>query len=562
MPLAFRLALLLSIFIVPRGSQGGGGPQNVALVVNPNDPASLEVANLYVELRGISEVNVIYIPWAVDSRATTGEKFNESLIKPVLAEMKRRGVTEQIDYLAFSSGFPYLIDCAPSYPGHTFPKPSRPITSLTSAAFLYQFMEEDRREMFEVPVNYYYAPTVGNVVQSRAFQGSQEWSQGREVASGGAKYLLSTALGVTHQRGNSVAEILECLRRAKQADGANYRGTIYYMQNNDVRSRARHDGFKAAVDALKAINVNAVILPGAAPRDQPDVAGLTTGTSHLHLRTSGSTLLPGALVDNLTSSGGKMHRGAEPNPQTCISEFIRLGAAGASGAVVEPYAIAAKFPSPALHVHYARGCSLAESFYQSVAAPYHLLIIGDPLCQPWALPPQVSVEGISDAAPLSRSVTMVPTAKYADARHASQFELYVNGVRTDSISPGESFELDTQVMADGWHTIRVVAIDNTPIAVQGAWDEVVQVKNGRDALQLTIDEPRRASVDGTLEVGAASTLPGPISIIHLGRTVGTVASGERTPVDLKAIGRGAITLRAEQGGTPPLRSRPVVIEIY
>lgn len=560
--LAFQLALIAAAFCVPRISHGGGGPQNVAMIVNPNDPASLEVANLYVELRRLAEVNVIYIPWAVDTRVTSGRKFKEAILGPILAELKERGISDQIDCVAFSSGFPYLIDCAPNYPGHVFPKPSRPITSITSATFLYQFMQEDRREMFEGAVNYYYSPTVGNVVQSRAFRGTQEWNQGDAVATGGTKYLLSTALGVTHQLGNSVPEILQCLRRAKESDGANYRGTIYYMQNNDVRSKARHDGFKAAVDQLEAINVQALILPGAVPNDKPDVAGLTTGTSHLHLRTSGSTLLPGALVDNLTSSGGKMHRGTEPNPQTVISEFIRLGAAGASGAVVEPFAIPAKFPSPALHVHYARGCSLAESFYQSIAAPYHLLIIGDPLCQPWALPPIVAATGVSEAVAISGAVKIVPTAQYPDARLASQFELFLDGVRHSTIAPGESFELDSKPLADGWHDVRIVAIDNTPIAVQGAWEGLVQVKNGRDALQLTVDGSRRASAAGTIEVGAASTAPGPVSITHLGRIVATVDPGKRATIDLQKIGRGKITLRADQKGTPPLRSRPVEIEVY
>ena len=79
--------------------------------------------------------------------------------------------------------------------------------------------------------------------------------------------------------------------------------------------------------------------------------------------------------------------------QTPLSEFLRYGAAGSSGTVTEPFAIAEKFPSPMIQVHYARGCTLAEAFYQSVHGPYQLLIVGDPLCRPWADIPQVSVAG-------------------------------------------------------------------------------------------------------------------------------------------------------------------------
>ena len=64
--------------------------------------------------------------------------------------------------------------------------------------------------------------------------------------------------------------------------------------------------------------------------------------------------------------------------------WSRAGAAGSSGAVAEPYALQQKFPLATLHVHYREGCSLAESFFQTVAGPYQLLVIGDPLARPYA----------------------------------------------------------------------------------------------------------------------------------------------------------------------------------
>ena len=54
----------------------------------------------------------------------------------------------------------------------------------------------------------------------------------------------------------------------------------------------------------------------------------------------------------------------------------------------------AKFPLPSIQLHYVRGCSLAEAFYQSVSGPYQLLIVGDPLCQPWAVIPKITVAGV------------------------------------------------------------------------------------------------------------------------------------------------------------------------
>jgi hypothetical protein len=368
---------------------------------------------------------------------------------------------------------------------------------------------------------------------------------------------------VTHGHGNSVSEIIDCLRRAKAADGTRPKGTVYYMQNRDIRSQVRQDAYPAAVAELAAAGVKGEILPGVAPQDKQDVAGLTTGSANVSLRSSGSTLLPGALVDNLTSAGGQMLIRQETRPQTRISEYIRLGAAGASGTVVEPFAIPAKFPSPALHVHYARGCSLAEAYYLSVAAPCHLLIIGDPLCQPWAAPPAVSVSGLPDNRIVSGVVRFTPQAKYADARKARRFELFVDGLRDQAIDAGGEFTWGTKKLADGWHEVRVVAIDDTPIAVQGAWVETVQVKNGDDAVQLSIAEPQRAPETGQIAVEATSTAKGELRIMHNGRRLATIAGGSgRAQIEAKLLGKGRVRLYAEQAGQPPLRSRSVVVEVY
>ena len=128
---------------------------------------------------------------------------------------------------------------------------------------------------------------------------------------------------------------------------------------------------------------------GAMPKTPIRVAGLMSGAANLPI-TPGLLIEPGAICEHLTSYGGDLRSG---KTQTPLSELIRAGASGASGTVAEPLAVAAKFPLPSLHVHYRRGCSLAESFYQSLAAPYQLLVVGDPLCQPWADRPGLRIAG-------------------------------------------------------------------------------------------------------------------------------------------------------------------------
>jgi uncharacterized protein (TIGR03790 family) len=306
--LTFRLASLVMTACVALclEAYAGGGPQNLALIVNPDDPDSLAIANYYIELRRIPASNVIYIPWRAEFHATTAIQFRDRIVKPVLAQLTERKLTAQIDYLAFSSGYPYMIDCAPLFRDRQFPRHARPTTSLTSAAFFYKFILNSQPEMFDMNANEYFAPPINGVTTSRSFSAFEPIMP--ISASGAAtekRYLLSTAIGVTRGHGNSGAEITACLRRAKQADGTRPRGTIYYMQNNNIRSTVRQGEFPAAVRELAVVGVNAVVLPGVTPTNKADVVGLTTGSPHVRLRESRSLLLPGALVDNLTSAGGR-----------------------------------------------------------------------------------------------------------------------------------------------------------------------------------------------------------------------------------------------------------------
>src|SRR5690606_3778808 len=120
--------------------------------------------------------------------------------------------------------------------------------------------------------------------------------------------------------------------------------------------------------------------------DLPDgetVQGLMAGIGKYDLVARNIKVARGAFCDDLTSYGGEFSN----QHQTKLSAFLRAGASGASGTVIEPYNIQAKFPLPSLHLHYYRGCSLGEAFYQSVQGPYQILLAGDPLTQPWARPP-------------------------------------------------------------------------------------------------------------------------------------------------------------------------------
>jgi len=121
------------------------------------------------------------------------------------------------------------------------------------------------------------------------------------------------------------------------------KGTIYYLLNQDIRAKTRKWGFNPAIEQLKQLGVAGEIVDGVLPRNKKDVAGIMAGIADFEWNKYGSTLLPGAICEHLTSNGGCM---MVNGGQTCISEFIRAGASGTSGAVFEPFAIQEKFPTP------------------------------------------------------------------------------------------------------------------------------------------------------------------------------------------------------------------------
>ena len=178
--------------------------------------------------------------------------------------------------------------------------------------------------------------------------------------------------------------------------------------------------------------------------------------------------------------------------QTPLSEFLRFGAAGASGTVAEPRAIQAKFPLPSLQLHYVRGCSLAEAFYQSITGPYQILIVGDPLCQPWAAFPKILVEGIKADDKVKGKVTIKPSSVAADVRPIAMFELFVDGRLVARNAANTILEMDTTSVPDGYHELRIVGTVADAIETQGRLIMPFYTANHDAAVEIKVAPHSRA----------------------------------------------------------------------
>ncbi|MDX1961714.1 MAG: hypothetical protein SFX18_01090 [Pirellulales bacterium] len=559
----------------------GGGPENVFVVVNNRSADSISLANHYIALRQIPPGNVLYLD--IDQTEGTIDilDFRKKILLPTLQMMQTRGLTAQIDIIAYSSGFPWVVDFRADVPGGASAK-GRFSASLTALTFLRNDVLARRMELFQdLNSNLYFRKqlTGGNLQPSLGFRSWYGWgNKGELLENGGEHYVLCVALGVTATRdapGNTLAEAVNVLTRSAAADGTRPGGTHYFSDHADVRARTRAPYFGVVAKELQAMNQKVEIIKDLFPREKPDIAGGVLGFPTFNVAASGSTILPGAVVENLTSFGGRFDKG---HGQTLLTEFLRAGASGSSGTVDEPNAIAQKFPHPQLHVHYARGCNLAESFYQSVQGPYQLLIVGDPLCAPWGVVPQVDVtlagaEGEAGAAltgqPLQGTIELIPTAVAgAGGAAVDRFELFVDGARVGRCGAGEKLTLNTAQYPDGYHELRVVGLTATLIETQGR--KVINAPFVNSNRKLTA-KLAATTVAAGKPISIQVTAPGARNLLAYsnGRILAQAVGGQTTfniPTTAKTIlGTGPVTLRVmamgDSGTTSNVISPPLTVTI-
>jgi hypothetical protein len=402
---------------------------------------------------------------------------------------------------------------------------------------------------------------------TRGFSSRYRWSR----SPGGNRsdrYFLSTFLAYTGPRGNSVGEILGYLRAAAASDGSQPNGTVYLMENKNVRSVTRQPLFPATVKELEARKHRVEILSrgqkgqnGILPRNREDVIGLVAGSSNFDWKASGSQLLPGAIAETLTSYGAHFRL----KKQTKLSEFLRYGAAGSSGAVAEPYALQDKFPVPMIHAYYADGVSLAEAFYQSLRHPYQTLVVGDPLARPFARFAEVSLERPDPAEPWQGRIQLLPRIQPATEHPVIRVELWIDGQQLASTTLDRPILWDTTGFDDGAHELRLVAVEVGPIQTRSDTRLTIMLNNRNQ--QVVLQAPTREVAYGD-PLPLSGTAPGAqqVELIQGYRSLATIPVTDgrwQTTLPSTQLGIGAVrvTARALYADETAARSLPAEIRI-
>jgi hypothetical protein len=363
----------------------------------------------------------------------------------------------------------------------------------------------------------------------------------------GNRHFLSSILAVTRNHGMTEKQALACLKRSVAADETKPQGTFYFTDTKDVRSTTRKVNFEPAINQLKEMGFGTEIVTDSIPVKKRDVIGVTCGTAGFNWLASGSKIIPGAFGDNLTSYGGAFHK----RGQTKATEFLINGAAGGSGTVVEPYAVQPKFPHPMIHVHYARGCTLAEAFYQSVQGPFQTILVGDALCQPWATRPILKVSGIKPGQTMKGTATITLDGSDSPVPIAG-VEFYVDGKLVHRVSMQDKIAFDTSNMADGFHEIRMVAIANNSIETTGSSIFPITIENKGRSINVATKHTDYLDTD-KIKFQIQSNFGDSVELVHNGRSLAKkIGRNAEIEVSAKLFGRGPIKVNAiaisEEGG--------------
>ena len=529
-----RRCVLWPVLLAAVAVSAAGAGERLALVVNRNSWGSRSVANYFVSLRQVPAQNIILLDYRDAVDGITLDRFQDQILKPVWRELQRRGLEQQVDSIIYSSDFPYAIN----FSAREAAEARFTEASLTALTFLHSQLSAPGTAFASLTSNPYAVESLktGQSVSFSSFLGNHTRRGKRRP------YYLSTMLGYTSGRGNSLLEVISYLRRSALADGSYPDGMFCFMKHSDDRSVARAPQFEPVVEAMTKAGLEAQVFTGKqVPPAGIRVAGAMLGSSVVDWNPLAS-VLPGAICENFTSYGGILRDGSS---QTPLTDLLRLGAAGSSGTVVEPFAIANKFPHAILYIHYARGCTLAESYYQSVLGPYQLLIVGDPLCRPWGIRPEVRFTGIAEGDRLQGTTNFAVEATVPGGKPADQIDLFLDGKEIARVRPQQSFRFDTTRHAEGHHQWTAIAAADSAVGATGLRHLPFTIANGDRSVELKVIGKHEVPWGEPIRCRLNSKGCGQLKIKSQGEIVAQLAasSGE-VAISTGELGLGPILLEA------------------
>ena len=368
--------MVLLLAVVPAGSCGEAPPVvraeegpppavqtppsqagRVLVVINKASQASIAVGAYYVSKRQIPKGNVVMIECATTDTITVDE-YSQKVLPEVKKGLAKAGAS--IDFIVTTKGVPIRLrdDAGWSLDGHlaAMNLGLRPMAGLNDA---------NADEQISKSLNPYFRST--ERFTSKKFGGMYLVTRLDGYTVEDCKRLVDRSLAAKAEKGPFF------FNGAAGRDESGYGE----MQQSLVRadSLLRSRGFETTYDRKKFVAPEDALAGYASWGSNDGTFDLAT---YRRLK-----FKPGALVETYVSTSARTFR-PTTGGQSLIADLIAQGVTGVKGYVSEPYSFALAYPD-IIFDRYTAGFNLAESFYAaSMMASWKDLVIGDPLCSPYA----------------------------------------------------------------------------------------------------------------------------------------------------------------------------------
>ena len=307
---------------------------DIAIVVNDDDPASVEIGRYYADKRGVAEARVIHVRFPAGHAVMSLADFTR--VQAVLDAK----VGAEVQAYALAWTLPYRVECMSVTAAFALGfDPGAYCADGCHATRLSPYFDSPSRAPFTDhrlrPAMLLAGADVAGAKRliDRGVRADERWPEGRA-------YLMNTGDGSRNVRAQTYERVKAVL------------GEAYPIEQVDA-------------DALEG---------------RTDVMFEFTGIARVAALAS-NRFVDGAIADHLTSFGGILALGGH---QTSALEWLAAGATGSYGTSSEPCNFRAKFPEPGIVMaHYLGGESLVEAYWKSVLMPGQGVFVGDPLARPF-----------------------------------------------------------------------------------------------------------------------------------------------------------------------------------
>ncbi|GGX82375.1 TIGR03790 family protein [Massilia dura] len=329
-----RPFLILLVLLAAAAAQAAPAlqPAQLGIVINDDEPNSVELGEYYRIARGIPEANIVHVRIPGKPRKLTEEQF--SRLKAEIDGKLRPDV--QAVLMVWTA--PYAVEC----------------NSITAAYALGFDAAQCANTCAAGKPSPYFNAT--------GLPGAAE--KGMRLAM-----LLPTG---------SVEEGKALIDRGKASGFRTPAAGAYYLFTSEMARNSRARFFPTA-GTIPQRKLTIHTLRDDALEGKRDIMIYQTGKAKV---TGLETLqfLPGALADHLTSTGGDLLG----EGQMSSLRWLQAGATASYGTVSEPCNFWQKFPNPAVLLrHYVAGSTAIEAYWRSVAWPAQGVFIGEPLAAPY-----------------------------------------------------------------------------------------------------------------------------------------------------------------------------------